>query len=538
MPRPSSTPWAALVALAAAVTAVNAFKPCQADDHAYLAYASEFARHPLAPYAFEYTNPPGAADANLVLVPPVLPYWLAVAVRLGGDDPVWLRAWLLPFVSLFALSFHALARRAGCPFPLLLAAAALLSPAALPGMNCMLDVPAISLVLAAAVLQLRAGETRSCGLALLSGVVAGLAMQTKYTAFVCVPLLAAAALVHGRWRLAACAAALAAGLFVAWELALWAFAGQSHFLTAAGVRSGSPLLRMARLILPTVSQLGGLAGGLASAVLLGLGRPRLAALTLALTAGAAASALLPSWGPGFGPGHVAFGAAGLLVCAAGLAASWSLLRHADKDTWGLDAFLVFWLAAELGASLALSPFPAARRYVGLCVVLALVAGRLASRGTAWPSPTAYRLALGATAALGLCYFAVDWADAAALRDAARRGYRRAEELAGPGRVWALSWFTFQLYAEKEGARPFNVNRPLPRPGDVLLLVEHELSTLPSKWLPESGVDLVEAMPYPDPALRLGAGYYAGRLPLTRRHGPPCRVLLYRCTGPIRIPSPG
>src|SRR5262249_28103413 len=57
-----------------------------------------------------------------------------------------------------------------------------LSPALLPSFNLMLDVPALALGLAALEVFLRAADRCSHALAACAGLLAGLAVQTKYTA--------------------------------------------------------------------------------------------------------------------------------------------------------------------------------------------------------------------------------------------------------------------------------------------------------------------------------------------------------------------
>jgi hypothetical protein len=70
--------------LAIILTLANAAKPVLIDDTAYLSYAQRIAAHPTDPYGFTmfwYTVPEPAFE---VLCPPVLPYWLALGVRLFG----------------------------------------------------------------------------------------------------------------------------------------------------------------------------------------------------------------------------------------------------------------------------------------------------------------------------------------------------------------------------------------------------------------------------------------------------------------------
>src|SRR5262245_64379855 len=85
--------WFHVIAIAAILTVLNSIKPVHNDDVAYLTYGREFAAHPLNPYAFDYGTPLNGS-ANLTLVPPVLPYWLAAGFSLLGDSPFLLKLWL------------------------------------------------------------------------------------------------------------------------------------------------------------------------------------------------------------------------------------------------------------------------------------------------------------------------------------------------------------------------------------------------------------------------------------------------------------
>src|SRR5207247_945723 len=95
-----------------------------------------------------------------------------------------------------------------------------LSGAILPCVNLMLDVPALALSLLAVVLFLRACERNSLAATLAAGVVAGLAVQTKYTAFVAPGVMILYGFLSGKWREGLLASSLAGLMFVAWELGI------------------------------------------------------------------------------------------------------------------------------------------------------------------------------------------------------------------------------------------------------------------------------------------------------------------------------
>src|SRR5262249_39453441 len=120
--------------LALVVTLANAAKPVLVDDTAYLTYARHIAENPLDPYGFTifwYTVPDPAFE---VLAPPVVPYWLALGIRLFGEHTAVLKLGLFPFVWLLAWAVRDLLRRFARGADGLLALV-VLSPAILPAVN-------------------------------------------------------------------------------------------------------------------------------------------------------------------------------------------------------------------------------------------------------------------------------------------------------------------------------------------------------------------------------------------------------------------
>src|SRR6202035_2434881 len=118
---------------------------------------------------------------------------------------------------LLTWALYALLRRFAHGMELPLTAMTMLSPAILPGINLMLDVPTLGLSLASVHLFLRACDRTSIGQAVLAGFVAGLAMETKYTGALAPAVMLLAAATTGRWRLWPAAAVAAAQVFAAWE---------------------------------------------------------------------------------------------------------------------------------------------------------------------------------------------------------------------------------------------------------------------------------------------------------------------------------
>src|SRR5262245_44049606 len=197
--------------LAAVVTLVNAVKPLVIDDTAYVAFAREIAAHPFNPYGFTIFWDTAPEPAFGVLAPPVLLYWLALGIRLFGEHPPLLKVWLFPFLWALTAALSDLLRRFAGDRSTRLLPLIVLSPAILSTVNLMLDVPALALGLTALALFARAADRDSWRLAAGAGLLAALAIQTKYTMFAIPPAMAWYGVTHRRLGLAAIAVTVALG---------------------------------------------------------------------------------------------------------------------------------------------------------------------------------------------------------------------------------------------------------------------------------------------------------------------------------------
>ena len=167
---------------------------------------------------------------------------------------------------------------------------------------------------------------------------------------------------------------------------------------------------------------------------------------------------------------------------------------------------------------------------GLLIVFTLLAGRLAHLRGVSPRWTG-RLAVGGVA-LSLLFFGTDLLDARAAQIAARRVAHTGEG----GTFWHLSWWGFSYYAEREGMRPLQIDRELPRPGDRLAV--HDVLADKLKEYPWIELELLDIVRVDDDfPLRLMDGYYAGRTPMEHQSGGRMRVFVYRITNVDYPPSP-
>jgi hypothetical protein len=481
----------AAVLAALALVLANAPKPLIVDDTAYALYAEQIRRDPTDPYGFEifwYGAPEPALE---VLAPPLLPYWLAGARALFGDDPVPWKLSLLPFALALAFALRSLFARfaPGLEVPLLWMAIA--SPSVLPFLNLMLDIPALSLALGAVALFLSACDRGRAAGAALAGLVAGLAMQTKYIAATAPLAMLAYGALARRPRLAGLACAMAAAVFLGVEVTLALRYGDSHFVlgverVGASFAGPSPAAALG-WIAGFATLLGAMAPGVGLLALFALGGSRRAVAAAALPCALAFVAIpfLPAAAvPEIRPSdllprlgdppveQVLLGALGLAVVAS---VAILVVRRLRREPTREDLFLAAWLGIEVAGFAALSPFLAARRVLGVSLIALICCGREAARRVAQGAARdGLRVALGFGVGLALLFAASDFAGACAQRDSVRLAEAALRDLgADPARetVWFSGHWGFRFYAERAGMRPFDPTRSRPRAGDWIVVPE-------------------------------------------------------------------
>ena len=528
-----------VLSLAVAATALNAMKPPVIDDPAYLGYARQFHDHPSRPYDFEYYGKP----ANGYLVPPVLPAWLAFGMSVVGDDPVWLKLWLFPFLLLYVGSLSLLLRRFAGSLQTPLLVLSVFSPAILPSINLMLDVPELALALSALALFLHASDRQSLWRALGAGLVAGLAMETKYTAFtlpgrLCGPRLPVWALAPGADRRGR---SVAWGSFTGCELAIAVVHGDSHFQLAMSGRGQRPLVNAVRLMAAGTAISGGLAPilWLMGLVALGFSRRNVIALLGLVAIGYALLAIVPPpydvlvvdpdndhpmliLNHVFVPQGIAFEAT--LILAAAFVASVARRPRASQRK---SDFLVLWLLIEVLGYLTISPFPAVRRLLGIFIAATILVGRLAAQN----GMKRERLFLirGLTAAgvvLGLGYYLIDLADALSERSAFDRAVAYVRQQDPQAAIRFHGTWGCLTHSERAGLIwTRNVGQDL-QAGDWFIHDFRDGLPIHPAVLPdlEPLQTFVEEARFP---LTTQRTFYASRTPIVRFDGPRMEVNVYR-----------
>lgn len=527
-----------VMAAALAVTLLNAIKPLAVDDPSYYWHFEQAAHHPLDPYGGEMFFLEILRPTVENVAPPVLVYWMALGLRIVGDHPQLLKLWLLPFAVLLLAATWALWRRFARGTEVAGVWLVALSPAILPSFNFMLDIPALALSLAAVALFLRAADRESLRLAIWAGVVAGLAMQTKYTGLTVGLVLLVMGWHRRQLRLALVACAVAGALFVGWEVLVHARYGTSQLLFFAGRRERGETgpANVFDLARPLMRMLGPLASPLIPLGLLGLGARRWVVIaSIAVVIAAHLGFFFLPEVAVVNPYNLTLGLLGPLLVLVAVAVLWRFntrRRHTRLASSGATSrmhwlrvnsdvrLLTAWLATELVAYFTITTFPAARRTLGVLVVLILITCRLTSRAlrlAEWRRdlvPAIAALSVG----LGLFYFAVDLDDAWSERATVGRIERRVAAMGG-GRIWYLAthYGGFQFYAPRAGMLPVIPGRSWLEHGDWLV-IPWNIQVRNRLTLADSSVRQVEEVPW------------GRRLPISTRDA------FYRGTRPIQRPE--
>jgi hypothetical protein len=512
-----------LVLLISLVTLLNAIKPIHIDDTAFYASALQISRHPLDPYGFTIFWAQWPEPAIRELCTPVLPYWWAIAIRLFGTSPVMWKIWLLPFVALFVISLHRLFRRfaRGMEMPLVLLT--VLSPTFLPALNMMMDIPAMALGLAACVIAMRAIDTDSYSLASFAGLLAGLAIETKYTAALFPAVIVVYGILQRRTWLGVLPAFIAAAMFIAWEAIIFGRYGASQFVfylnlkdSMKGFVSKDQMLVALPLLIGALTPMIGLLG--------------LAALDVpgwALVIGAVGVVIAYA---AVSYAIVAVGfylVLGVVMSAVVARVVYTLTRRRDKD----DLFVILWLALELVGFIFVSPFAASRRLMGLVVVITLVVGRLARRTKLRPRRRAMvNWIVAGGVCMGLGFYALDLTEALAQKHALEEAAAIVEAHRRPGQtVWFGGHWGFQFYAEQAGFQPIIPDNSNLKRGD-LVVFPHPLIDAQRVMLPSSCVEEIQRIQIDDAVpLSTVPFYYSTSVPVQYRLRPRVTVSILRVT---------
>ena len=450
-----------LIGIAILLTLLNAAKPVVVDDTAYLRFADQIIEHPLDPYGFELMWSAKPAPAFETLAPPVHLYYLALCKIVLGNTLFCFKLGLFPLILLLCMSMRSLTssilnRDDALPWIAIVGSAAML-----PMWNCMIDLPAITLGLAGLAIALRQPHQRMDPW--LAGLLLGMALQTKYTALTFPAVMMLYGILNARIRAAVVTVAVSMLIFVGWEIWMFVHYGQSHFLYHAmhrpkltGVESS--IVAKLSILKPMMTYLGLFT--LPSALLL-LGITRRWGIVIALFSilMLIVVCLAPSVHYDLAKHYCRI--LGIMTLIIYIAYGLKYVRNIEHYFDRTMLFLWGWLLTEVVGCIMMSPFPAARRFLMISVIVMLLCFR------AWPRPLPM-WSISWTLMIGLLLHGIDSYDALAAKKMAHHT-RELITAKADGMIWFQGTWGWKYYCEADGMRPIVAGETQFKLGDCLVL---------------------------------------------------------------------
>lgn len=482
--------WTWLALLWCVVTAYNLFKPFHIDDAAHLIIAQWIANHPLHPMT-GVLNWSGVDEPIYRTNQPHLYFYLlAFWGRIFGFSEPAMHALQSVASAACIAFFYRLARRIVGPQAIWATAMLVLSPAVIVEQNLMVDVPLLAIWLAFFnPLVCDADSPHQTRRYVLVAVACALAVLTKYSSLVLVPILCLS-LVLERRRGQAWTVLIPLVTLLAWSGFNYLDYGGVHLVE----RQIAPFPVAWRpvkftiawlLALGAVTPLGFIAALQSRATwrrtgwVYALPIAALLALAFAVASGAVTERA-GDWAL-----WVGFMGNAVLIVLALIPEAYALIR---AGFWRPDVaqrlapqlYLGLWIGAASAFYILFSPFIAARHVLLILppITLLLVYGWSTDLSRS-AKVSGLAMTLLVSAGLGLS----DWRFAAFYRDEARSVTAQARPGAG---VWIEGHWGFQWYGLERGGREVDIGASLPAPGDVVAIgaiIPHENFRAPPPLLP-------------------------------------------------------
>ena len=528
-----------IVLLACAVLGPFLAKPFNLDDPLFIWLAQQIQAHPLNPFGFTvnwYTSawPMWAVTEN----PPLAGYYFALAGSISGWSEISLHFAGLLAAAAVLLGTYRLACRF-CAHPMLATCAVLFTPLFLVSANTvMCDVLMLAFWIWAVVFWIEGLEDNKLLKIVVAGMLVGLALLTKYFGVALVPLLAVHGAVlkrrAGPWMIGL---VIPLAVLGAYQWATLKLYGRPLFSAAAGYAASAQSDLGFSKLSGMVIALAFTGGGAASALFLA------PALWRRRTLAVAASCVV---------------VLGVALCCSGLFLQKYTALHppiqltvaAQFIFWAIGGALVFMLVT---ADLFKNPRAAQSWLLALWIVgtflfagwinwtvngrsllpLVPAVGILLARR--WESisskrPLVLQSGLALSAILSLLVAQADFQLAVAVRASAEEACARYSQSGKT--VWFEGHWGFQYYMQKCGASIVDFDHARQRPGDILVLPQHNTDASAPV---ASIIATRDILSIPNPSLlstwqmAVGAGFYSsviGPLPFGVGNSPPEVVYLF------------
>ena len=550
-------------AMVALTTLPFAAKAVHIDDVYFLEVARNVLKDPLRPFSgavaledidYRVFAQAGRCPTTFASMshPPLVSYVMALVARLfGGFRELPLHLVFDLFALGAALAMYDLAKRFAS-LPLVTTLLLLSSPVfVISAQSLMTDMPALALSLAALAVFIRGTDGSLRPAMLLSGVLAGLAILTRYSALLVLPLFCAYAFAEGRVRKAWPALLGVSGVLGLWAVQNLAVHGELHIVASARhyrLFFAGGGLDWAGLLNKTLGELSGLGGTsfVAAVLLLATGlRRRVVTFCVSLLTAAMVFVVRPAGIERLDLYSVleviavagAFAGGALLLVEALWRAPGALRPAGAGERDG--AFLKAWLLLAIGGSLFLLPFGTARYMLPVLPPLWILLVR-----RFWDADHGLRrvraaagLVVAQGLALSLVLGIVDQEYAQRYRDLAVR----IRESYPHRNVWFVGEWGFRYYMSQAGGRYLKSTDDAPQLRDIvvrpLIAGMHEISpSLLARTALVERLRLDSRWPIRVMNFEAKAGYYSvhwGYLPWAVSHAPLEMVNVFE----VRSPAP-
>ncbi|MGA2179500.1 MAG: glycosyltransferase family 39 protein [Verrucomicrobiota bacterium] len=520
-------------------------KAVHIDDPVFVWTAEQILKHPGDCYGFDvnwtgHTVPMSVENCN----PPTTSYFLAGVMAVFGEQEFVLHGAMLLVAFAAAAGIFQLAR-IWCARPLLATFIAMSTPVFLiSATTLMCDVPMLAVWIWAVVFWERALKNEKAFYFLIAGLLAGLAVLTKYSALPLLPLLPILGVLRKRnlgWWLLWLAVPVA--MIELYQFGTARLYGEGLISIAAdcaakfrfGVTGGW----MNKIVIGLAY-----AGGCLLPVLFFAHRVWAKRELLIVSGLALAAAVAALWATGVGS---QFEWSFQLQMGLMLAAGIHLLLLAAAELWrrrdAVSLMLALWLGSGFVFAAVLNWTVSARSFLPLAPVAAILVVRgLKQKISAAEKPGAFPWPLGISAAISLLVATADSTLANSGRAAAHQ--LAAEYPSSTNKLWFQGHCGFQFYLEKSGALPVDFSRSVLAPGEIMIVPSNNSNLVTPD---ASDVENVAVLEFPTCSwlstvhAATGAGFYGagGLLPFVLGPVPVekyfvCRVLRTLCFAPPEI----
>lgn len=394
--------------------------------------------------------------------PPFLSYYLAPFALLSNYSEIALHLAMLAFFLLLALSMQVLSQRFVGPgyWPLLFL---MTSVAVVVSGNVMRDIPGTALGAGGVACFVWGSDRDRREFLILGALLAGLAVLTKYSAAVVLPVMALYAVVRGRFRHLFWLS-VAAAIVALWSLHNYLVYGQPHMLYLFLERRSSSSILWQDKFFGALTVLGSSLLLLPALLVQAVRRRRWLLLSSIFLLGLATA----GWIRSFSDTELdleLLGWAGMGFLALSIALfggpGW---RSFDRDS----LFLAVWLGGVVLFSVLLVPFQAVRHLLPALPPMLLLSFRFlhnSQPASRWRPKRILGVCLVMQVGLAMAVHLADYEYAASYRDFAESVKDGGES------IWYVGHWGWKFYADRSGFRQLHRDGPDPVEGDVLLWPE-------------------------------------------------------------------